>query len=37
MRERFGGGRVIRVTEGCANGALKIAHDMPPDFWQKLA
>ncbi|MCI0589490.1 MAG: rod shape-determining protein [Planctomycetes bacterium] len=39
MRERLGGGRVIRIEEpvyGGANGALKIAHDMPPDFWQKL-
>jgi rod shape-determining protein MreB len=39
MREHLGGGRVIRIEEpvyGGANGALKIAHDMPPDFWQKL-
>ena len=29
----------IRVEEpmyGGANGALKIAHDMPEDFWEKL-
>jgi rod shape-determining protein MreB len=39
MKERLGGGRVIRIEEpvyGGANGALKIAHDMPGDFWQKL-
>jgi rod shape-determining protein MreB len=39
MKERLGGGRVIRIEEpiyGGANGALKIAHDMPEDFWEKL-
>lgn len=39
MNERLGGGRVMRIDEptyGGANGALKIAHDMPADFWQKL-
>ncbi len=39
MREQLGGGRVIRIEEpiyGGANGALKIAHDMPEDFWEKL-
>jgi rod shape-determining protein MreB len=39
MRERLGGGRVIRIEEpiyGGANGALKIAHDMPEEFWEKL-
>ncbi len=39
MRERLGGGKVIRIEEpiyGGANGALKIAHDMPPDFWEQL-
>jgi rod shape-determining protein MreB len=39
MHERLGGGRVIRVEEpvyGGANGALKIAHDMPADYWEKL-
>jgi rod shape-determining protein MreB len=40
MREELGGGKVLRVEEpvyGGANGALKIAHDMPADYWQKLA
>jgi len=39
MHENLGGGRVIRIEEpiyGGANGALKIAHDMPEDFWEKL-
>jgi len=39
MRERLGGGKVIRIEEpiyGGANGALKIAHDMPEEFWEKL-
>ncbi len=39
MRERLGSGRVVRIEEpiyGGANGALKIAHDMPEDFWEKL-
>ncbi len=39
MKERLGGGRVLRVEEpvyGGANGALKIAHDMPAEFWEKL-
>ncbi|MCP3914105.1 MAG: hypothetical protein GY711_00945 [bacterium] len=39
MRKMLGGGRVIRIEEpiyGGANGALKIAHDMPEDFWEKL-
>lgn len=39
MNERLGGGRVQRIEEptyGGANGALKIAQDMPPEFWQKL-
>ncbi len=39
MHERLGGGRVLRIEEpiyGGANGALKIAHDMPPEFWEKL-
>ena len=37
MHERLGGGKVMRVEEpiyGGANGALKIAHDMPAEFWQ---
>ena len=32
-------GKVIRIEEpiyGGANGALKIAHDMPEDYWEKL-
>ena len=39
MKERLGGGRVLRVEEpvyGGANGALKIAHDMPAEYWEKL-
>jgi rod shape-determining protein MreB len=39
MNERLGGGRVLRCEEpvyGGANGALKIAHDMPAEFWEKL-
>jgi len=39
MRERLGEGKVIRIEEpiyGGANGALKIAHDMPAEFWEKL-
>jgi rod shape-determining protein MreB len=39
MQANLGGGRVIRIEEpvyGGANGALKIAHDMPEDFWEKL-
>ncbi len=39
MRQRLGHGRVMRIDEpvyGGANGALKIAHDMPADYWEKL-
>jgi rod shape-determining protein MreB len=39
MHERLGGGRVVRIEEpiyGGANGALKIAHDMPGEYWEKL-
>ncbi len=39
MKERLGGGKVLRIEEpvyGGANGALKIAHDMPGDYWEKL-
>jgi rod shape-determining protein MreB len=39
MHERLGGGKVLRIEEpmyGGANGALKIAHDMPQDYWEKL-
>jgi rod shape-determining protein MreB and related proteins len=39
MKKRLGGGRVVKIEEplyGGANGALKIAHDMPDEFWEKL-
>jgi len=39
MREKLGHGRVVAVEEPVfagANGALKIAHDMPPEFWEQL-
>ena len=39
MRERLGGGKVVRIEEpiyGGANGALKIAHDMPAEYWEQL-
>jgi rod shape-determining protein MreB len=39
MKKRLGGGRVLRCEEpvyGGANGALKIAHDMPAEYWEKL-
>ena len=39
MHERLGSGKVIRIEEpiyGGSNGALKIAHDMPEDFWEQL-
>ncbi|MEO6710418.1 MAG: MamK family actin-like protein [Planctomycetota bacterium] len=39
MRLRLGGGRVVKIEEpmyGGANGALKIAHDMPEEYWEKL-
>lgn len=39
MKRDLGGGKVIRIEEpiyGGANGALKIAHDMPEDYWEKL-
>lgn len=35
----LGGGKVVRIGEpiyGGANGALKIAHDMPETYWEKL-
>ncbi|MGQ0554140.1 MAG: rod shape-determining protein [Planctomycetota bacterium] len=39
MEEHLGGGTVTTVEEpvyaGC-NGALKIAHDMPRDYWEQL-
>jgi rod shape-determining protein MreB len=39
MHELLGGGKVERIEEpiyGGANGALKIAHDMPAEYWEKL-
>ncbi len=39
MKQTLGGGRVLRIEEpiyGGANGALKIAHDMPAEFWEQL-
>jgi len=39
MHERLGGGRVLRIDEpvyGGSNGALKIAHDMPAEFWEQV-
>jgi rod shape-determining protein MreB and related proteins len=39
MEQRLGGGRVLCIEEpvyGGANGALKIAHDMPAEYWEKL-
>jgi len=39
MHSRLGGGKVFRIEEpvyGGANGALKIAHDMPAEYWEKL-
>lgn len=39
MQTRLGGGKVIRTEEpvyGGANGALKIAHDMPAEYWERL-
>jgi len=39
MHEKLGGGRVTAVEEPVfagANGALKIAHDMPEEFWERL-
>jgi rod shape-determining protein MreB len=39
MEARLGGGRVLRIEEpvyGGANGALKLAHDMPAEYWEKL-
>ena len=39
MKERWGHGRVVVVEDPVyagAKGALKIAHDMPPDFWDQL-
>ncbi|MEE2886714.1 MAG: rod shape-determining protein [Planctomycetota bacterium] len=39
MARDLGGGKVIRIEEpihGGSNGALKIAHDMPEEFWEDL-
>ena len=39
MQSMLGGGNVIRIEEpiyGGANGALKIAHDMPEEYWEQL-
>ena len=39
MRNMLGGGRVVLIEEpmyGGANGALKIAHDMPGEYWERL-
>jgi rod shape-determining protein MreB len=39
MQRDLGGGKVVRIGEpiyGGANGALKIAHDMPETYWEKL-
>lgn len=39
MNRDLGGGKVIRCEEpiyGGANGALKIAHDMPEEYWEQL-
>lgn len=40
MQDRLGGGAVHTVEEPVyagANGALKIAHDMPEEYWEKLS
>lgn len=39
MKEYLGGGKVMRIEEamyGGSNGALKIAHDMPEEYWERL-
>ncbi len=39
MKSEMGGGKVMKIEEpihGGSNGALKIAHDMPEDYWAKL-
>lgn len=39
MIERLGSGKVLRTEEpmyGGSNGALKIANDMPDEFWEQL-
>jgi rod shape-determining protein MreB and related proteins len=39
MHRQLGDGKVSRIQEpvyGGSNGALKIAHDMPAEYWEKL-
>ena len=40
IKEMLGGGKVVQVEEpkyaGC-NGALKMAHDMPEEYWKRLS
>ena len=39
LQERLGSGRVVRIEEpiyGGANGALKLAFDMPTEYWEQL-
>jgi len=39
MQRQLGHGKVMRIQEpvfGGSNGALKIAHDMPAEYWEKL-
>ena len=39
MKEKLGGGQVFKIDDPMyagAGGALKIAHDMPEEYWQKL-
>ncbi len=39
LNKNLGGGKVIRIEEpiyGGANGALKIAQDMPGEYWERL-
>lgn len=39
MHEQLGSGTVLRIEEplyGGATGALKIAHDMPEEYWERL-
>ena len=39
MQRLLGGGKVMKTEEpmyGGSNGALKIAHDMPAEYWEKL-
>ena len=39
MQKQLGGGKCVRIQEpvyGGSNGALKIAHDMPAEFWNEL-